>query len=365
MRKVIKKSLGTTAIMIAGTMLLAACSATGGGATSPDGETGTGSTGTAASEWTPGPLDEFQSRIFGWNMDPNQQETQAEAQARIDREGREQEEMIAACMSEQGFTYIVRDSNFGTIWIADPNDGPQWGTREFAEQFGFGMANSPWSQPMDVEPAEPEVWVDPNQDILDAMSEAEREAWNEALWGAPQEGEWDPMLAGCAGQAQAARWPETQVDDQFVSLQAEMDMVWQQIQSDPRILNLNNSWASCMANAGYPGFTDENAMFNSLNDEFGVVQGWEINNEIWGNWDWDAYPDGPDASQIFTPDPADLAAFGEREIAIAVANHDCREQVSWDSVQLEVNHDLQQRFVDQHRAELEAWAQHEEASRAG
>jgi len=345
--------------------LLAACSPGGLTSTAPDGNGGGNS---AATTWTPGPLDEFQARIFNWNMDPNQQETQAEAQARIDREGREREEMISACMSAQGFTYNFNESSFGTIWISDPNDGPQWGSREFAEQYGFGMVNDPWRAQQDenIPQGEPEVWVDPNQELLEAMSDAEREAWLEALWGTPQEGDtWDPALAGCSGQAQAALWPEQNVAEQFVSLQNEMDLVWQQMQSDPRLTTLNAAWATCMANAGYPGFADNNSMWSVLNEEWGVVQGWEINNEIWGNWDWDAHPDGPDASMLHQPNPADLAAFQEREIALAIANYDCNQQVDFDATQREINLDLQQQFVDQHRAELEAWAQFEEARRAG
>lgn len=369
MRHALRKlSLAATMATIA----LFATACTGGGTTGSapganDPNGGTGGT-TSGVEWTPGPLDEFQSRIFGWSTDPAQQETQAEAQARIDREGREDQEMIAACMAEQGFLFNVRTENFGSVIFMDELDGPAWGTREFAEIYGFGMANDPWAQQRDeIGISDSEVvWVDPNQELLDSMSDAERAAWEEALWGAPQDGDtWDPMLAGCNGQAQAARWPEQNVDAQFVTLQNEMDLVWQQMQNDPRLTARNAAWATCMASAGYPGFADLNALHQSLNDEWGLVQGWVQNNEIWGNWNWDLHPEGPDESDLFEANPADIDDFGQREIALAVANFDCQQQVNWERIERDVNMDLQQQFVNQHRDELEAWAQFAEASREG
>ena len=43
------------------------------------------------------------------------------------------------------------------------------------------------------------------------------------------------------------------------------------------------------------------------------------------------------------------------EIELAVADFDCREEVDYDKVQLEVTADAQQQFYDAHKDELEAW----------
>lgn len=333
--------------LAAATLLLAACSPADGAAASDD--------------WVPGPLDEFQSRIWGFALDPTQQETQQEAQARMDAESRRVEELTAACMAEYGFTYIPRDDAGGSVFFGDELE-TQWGTREFAETYGFGIANDPWaalhSQPVD----EPVEWFDPNQETVDAMSDAERDAWQEALWGPPQEdGEWDPMQAGCSGRAQAEVFNFGTDDHEFSALQDEMNTMWERMQADPRITTVNADWAACMADAGHPGLTGSHELSSSLWDEWRAVQMWDVHEEIVENWDWDAEPMGP--TDMPEADPAEIAAFGEREIALAVADFDCRRAVDFDAVQQDVNHDHQQRFVDQHRDELEAWAAHAEARR--
>lgn len=338
-----------TTALAAATLLLAACSSAESAAASAD--------------WVPGPLDEFQARIFGWSTDPNQQETQQEAQARMDADGRRIEELVAACMAEYGFTYIPRDDAGGTVIFGDELDVP-WGTREFAETYGFGVVNDPWNnreeQPVD----EPIEWFDPNQETVDAMSDAERDAWNEALWGPPQEdGEWDPMQAGCQGRAQHEVHNPGAADEQFAALQAEMDTLWERMQTDPRITAVNAEWASCMADAGHPGLPGAHELNNLLWEEWRVVQRWDQHDEIFMSWDWEANPDGP--TEMPEPDPAEVAAFAEREIALAVADFDCRQSVDFETVFQDVNHDLQQQFVDRHRAELEAWAEHAEARRDG
>jgi len=346
-------------------LFVAACSpATTGGAseTGDVAATETNGAASAAHEWTPGPLDEFSMRIGGW--DPNQQETASEIQTRVERESREQQESIAACMSELGFNYTPVPMTV-TVQVADPTTGPQQGTLEWAQQWGFGISTDPWSEgagggtSWGWSPA----GEDPNQALVDAMSDAEREAWNEALWGTPQEGEWDPMQAGCQGQAQAAQWETIQTPSQFEALEAEMNRVWEQTSNDPRMATLNAAWASCLTDAGYPGFTATGTIWEQLWPQWDQIQGWELNNEVWGAWDWEANPDGPPEEMLHTPDPADIAEFREREIALAVADQTCRQQVNFEQVSQDISHDIQQQFVNQHRAELEAWATFMETQR--
>ncbi len=349
-----------SAALIAGAMLLAACSSDGGGSG-------------AASDWVPGPLDEFSMRIWGWSNDPAEQRTQAEEQARMDAEHREMEQIVAACMAEHGFDYIPNEQGGGTIWMADDLD-IEWGSREFAETYGFGMVNDPWREHWEAREAEeePREWFDPNQEQVDAMSEAEQAAWFEALWGPPQEPDedgnwpdWDPANAGCHGYAQSQVWDmgRSDLDDEFGWLNDEMNTMWTQIEADPRITALNAAWASCMADAGFPGFTSAANLSSELWEEWDRIQGHEERNELFNNWDWEAFPDGPDESVIPEPDPAEVAAFGEREIAVAVADWDCRDGSDHDAVWQTVNHDHQQQFVDRHGADLEAWAVREETRR--
>jgi len=352
------KATASSAFLVASALLLAACSS--------------GAADAADMDMTIGPLDEFTARIHGFSFDPDQRETQQEAQARIDHEGRLQEEYIAACMADLGFTYLPRDDNFGSVWFHDGEDEIQWGTLEFAENYGFGISTDPWGwNDPDHEMNQVTEWHDPNQELIEAMSDAELAAWNEALWGPPQDWEdenfiWDPSQAGCSGAAQLHVQGAglAVVDGPFQAISDEVNNFWTAMQSDSRIVRLNAEWASCMADAGFGGLSSGDELRMSLGDEWNDLQPWadEEWNELSMAWDWEADPAGPPMPEM---DPAVHAAFTEREITLAVADFHCRADVDFDSIHQQLNIDLQQEFVDRHGAELEAWAQYEEARRDG
>ena len=347
------KPAGIAASAAIGALLFAACG------NAPAGAVDSANDDDAPFRWTPGPLDEFSMRIGGWSMNNN--ETQAEIQARMDEEARVEQEAIAACMAGLGFTYHPMPNSGGTVIVHDEGDGPQMGTLAFAETYGFAIAINPWSEMSEQRQEEPIEWYDPNEAVRAEMSDAEQEAWWEALWGGPQEdGEWDPMLAGCAGQAMAARWETSGEDEAFTHLQEEINRMWDDLQADPRLLALHASWGACMADAGHSGFDSLNTLQNGLFEEWSTIQGW--NNPAFETWDWELNPDGP---PMVEPDPAAVAAFAEREIALAVANFHCNAALNLEAETQAIAHDLQQQFVDRHRAELEAWAQAAEARRNG
>lgn len=108
----------------------------------------------------------------------------------------------------------------------DP-DGPQWGTKEYAEQRGYGITT--WDDGVELGVPEGEdAWTDPNAEYLDSLSETARESYDEALRG-PQptdeeleSGQWeyDPANAGCYGRAseevydggETSVWEQEQVE---------------------------------------------------------------------------------------------------------------------------------------------------------
>ena len=334
----------------------------GNGSATAIGEPENGGTATAPTRPEYGPLDEFVARIFGWPLDDGHL-SDAERQVQADAERQAEEEMLAACMAEQGFHYyiIVHPPDF-SVQVATPPAGfPAEESREWFEQFGFGISTDPYSWQQFENPDG--EFVDPNQEQLDAMSEAEREAWYEALWGPPMEGEWDWSQAGCSGRVQQVLRPAT--PDQFQALQDEMWQLGDQISSDPRIIALNSEWTACMAVAGEPGYSTIDAIYPQLMDDWSIVQRFDELNEIYANWNWDQYPDGPDPADLPQPDPALVAAFTDREIAVAVASYDCRREVDWEHRYQDIVFDVQQQFVDQHRSELEAWAAYMAEARQG
>ena len=309
----------------------------------------------AAPQPTIGPLELYLMRAAG---SPIYGESQAESQARIDREAREVEERKARCMAEQGFTYHIAEhpgGHVGGYAPVLPADWPAENSREWSQRFGFGLANNPWEQLVAPPGSDDDdcVWVDPNQEQLDAMSEAERTAWDVAMYGQPLDMEWDPASTGCWDYANDNS--DSQVPDQFGALLTEISLALGAIDSDPRIVALNADWSACMAENGHSGFPDQGALHNQLSTDWGVIGGSDAEAAILNSWDWRQYPDGPGPDDLPQPDPAAVAAFAEQEISFAVADYDCRAATRFEQTYLEINHDIQQRIVEQHRNELEAF----------
>jgi hypothetical protein len=293
------------------------------------GDDDSGSKGSESSdEYTPGPLDEYTARIYGYSLDSDEQSMQ-NAQAEAERQNREVEEMVAACMSEQGFDYTPNDQNGSTTFSSDDLD-LEWGSMEFAEKYGYGISTDPWGM-ADQEQEQPE-YVDPNADYIASMSESELEAYNAALWG-------EPTIDDGSGEA----------------LEEEINSRWEQIQADPELAKIDADWASCMADAGTPGLTTLSDAQQALYDEWNTLQGWEDPEyqALMDGWDWEAKPEGPPAPEI---DKQALAAFTKKEIAQAVADRGCQDETDYQSRQIALDHKSQQEFVDLHKDELEAWA---------
>jgi len=318
-----------------------------------------------AAEPITGSLDEFRAQIFGTNWQ-NATEPQV-AQELLDQELRAQGEFIAACMLEQGFTYIPMRG--GRIIWPNPGAVPA-GTRQWAELWGFGISTrAPETQPSGFIPELASGQLT-NRELLAEMSDAEWEAWHQALYGIglisvdrPNVSRWMPMGGfeewadvpeqdlGCE-----TRWQmhsrEATTPTQFAALQTEMSHVAAAVQTDPRTLDLNARWASCMIDAGEGGWSNPQHPAEVLGSAY-----WEdaVPAEVLVTWDWVAEPYGP-------PQP-DRSEFRAREIAIAVADWDCRDQIGYDAALSEIDFAHQQAFADQHRHELQAWVAYLEHQR--
>lgn len=328
----------TALVAVTGTvaLLLTACGGGGGE------QTGSGS----GPSDEPLPLDAYMEQIYG---DGSEEQQVASA--------REVEEIVASCMAEQGFEYIPADVD--NQFVAGEELEHEWGTKEFAEEFGYGATTDPWGG----EQAPEQEYVDPNQDYVEAMSPEEQEAYWAALWGEPimsedpeAEVEYDWTTSGCQGRAQHEVYETVEgVDeDEFAALQKDMEELWTGLQDDPRLVEANSEWASCMADAGYSGFATPEDAQNSIHEKANAV--WE-----------DAYAD-VDYSEATTDEEfaaideaiqeatdAKLAEITGEEIETAVADFDCQEKSGLLEVQDTVNRERQQEFIDTHKDLLDAW----------
>lgn len=305
------------------------------------------------------PLNKYLSAAYGGDLSPEeQQKLSEERQAQT-------EELVAKCMAEEGFEYAPNtDNGSGMMTSADGDWEPE--KREWVEKYGYGMINSPFAEKQ--QEATEEEYVDPNQDYVESLSESEQTAFYETLYGpTPDEEEmgedgsyeyrWED--AGCQGWAQHEVEGENAdpfQSEEFADLRTKMEEFWTSSQASPEFSELNSAWAACMDDAGEPGFTTQQDAIQSIIDEQTAL--------------YDAaYGDGSepvDTESADFEDPNESAAMkelGEREIELALVDLECREKTSYAKKSLEIQFALEEKFVADNKAELEAFKSAAEQSK--
>jgi hypothetical protein len=351
-------------------LLVAACG--GGNAADPE-ATGTdeGASEESSSEG------ETMADFFGYGTeDPEAQEAEyREQEARI-------QESIRQCMAEAGFEYQPVLPPEGSFMV-----GEEWDEEEYVRTQGFGITTWYGNEELN-EPVPEEEYIDPNQEMLEGMSESESTAWYEALYGTPEQQEEasktvvDPETGeeymemtgygpGCSGEAYEAEYGS--MDDTnalWEELQPEMDAMYQQVQADPRIVELDEEWAACMAERGFE-YESATAMQESVYTDFqarfdeivGPNGGYADPFEGWTQEEMDAFFEEKTQEEIDaffaaaqeeaeqSVDMEALAALQQEEIDLAVADFECRGD--YYEVYQEVSEEYEADFIAENRAMLE------------
>lgn len=288
-------------------------------------------------------------------------EERSEEEWQLEHEERERqrEDLVAQCMAEQGFEYNPESNSggFSFTWGGDDYDGPEYGSVEFAQQWGYQVFT--WDEMMEsqgYDPNEGADYVDPNQDIRDAMSESEQEAWEEALWGPPNYEEWDPDAEwddsswewnwedqGCYGWAQHEVDGDYEEDPtyqlyeepRFKELFESMGRIYEQAESSTEMSELNSKWSSCMADEGYTYSVPWDAQ-ESI---------YELQNSM--------YEDVVDWENFDGPDPALVEQYKQQEIDTAVADYGCRAEVKFDDESMRIQFKYEEEFINNNKAALD------------
>jgi hypothetical protein len=230
------------------------------------------------------------------------------------------------------------------------------------------------------------------------MSESEMTAWNNALYGTPEEQEAsqvsrvDPETGeeyfemtgygpGCYGEAQEAEYGSMEDSQELWSeIQPAMDAMYQQVEADPRIVELQENWSACMADRGYE-VESMTAMYDTVYADFqerfdaivGPNGGYVDPMEGWTQEETDAFfqektQEEIDAffaeAQEASRDNIDmeaLAALQQEEIDMAVADYECRGDY-WEVYQ-DVSGDYEADFIEENRAALEEIRELEQGAR--
>lgn len=354
--------------------LLAACGQ--GGGAPDDGDTPDEGPATSTSVAAEPDGEETLADFFGYGSDnPEEQEAQWR-----DEEARRQE-LIRACMAEEGFDYTPVQQPEDSFTAFGPEDEEEW-----ARTQGFGITT--WYGNEDQFSGPGVEWEDPNQEMVDAMSESEREAYYAALWGTeeeqmedakteidPETGEeityYEGFGAGCEGKASEEIWgDQSETGDLWEELSPEMEAMYERVQADPRIAELDQEWSACMADAGYE-YESRNKMHETIYQDFqerfdaivGPNGGYVDPMEGWTEEEIEAFFEEKTEDEINaffeeaqeqTRDDIDeeaLAALQQEEIDLAVADFECGADY-WDVYQ-EVSTEYEADFIAANRDILE------------
>lgn len=352
-------------------LLVAAC---GGGGTADPEATGSGDTSAEESSADGETMADF----FGYGTeDPEAAEAEYRAQeARI-------QEAIRACMAEAGFEYQPMLPPEGSFMV-----GEEWDEEEYVRTQGFGITTWYGNEDTTVTTMMEEEWVDPNQEMLEAMSESEQTAWWEALHGTQEENdalmetEVDPATGeeyqtmtgygpGCYGEAAEAEYGDMEANNElWEELGPAMDAMYQQVQADPRIVELEEAWSACMSERGYD-YESTTAMQEVIWTDFqerfdaivGPDGGYADPFAGWTQAEIDAFfeektqeeidaffAEAEQASRANVDNEA-LAALQQEEIDLAVADFECRGD--YYEVYQEISEEYEADFIAENREILE------------
>lgn len=279
------------------------------------------------------------------------------------------ENAVSECMVGEGFEYTP------TPWTAEDEEmfaeeeaeGPESGSLEFAREYGFGIATYPGSEEALDDTAEFEVdeeTDDPNLAYTEKLSLAEQESYFLALYGnesmldggdlefadevedemiEPEEPPSAPAVPGCYEKAQAALgvnedpYSAVYEDPAYEDLWAAVDEFWENSEDPKVVATLDKEWNACMADKGLAddATNGRDQVSDALYEEYeeltmGDEEEWV---ELTGN---------------------DAEEFTKREIKIAVPDAECAQSINYDVRVAEAYNEQEQKFVDQHKAQLDA-----------
>ncbi len=358
-------------------ILAAACGAgtTGGGndvaADLVDDDTsGDQSTETTAPD--AGDIPKTLADFFGYgeeNRDP------AADEARYREQEMEVQQSIAECMAAEGFEYTpyVQDQDFAYY-----GPGEDLTEEEWKAKYGYGYFTMMLEETAAFEEGgfdqqyNPED--DPNWVYQESLSDSERQAYEIALYGnwenfeqvAPEVDEegneiWvEPDFAeigGCQNLAYEDIYggfgPDPEQEEIWQQLEPAYDDLWSRIESDPRIVEANEEWAACMADAGY-SFTTQQDIWMYL-DELGQDL-WSGQEDFYQQIEAQAQALPEDEREAFYEesyanvgpwgpdvDSEQIQALADEEMAIAAADTECGGDMT--DLRTEVQEEYEAQFI--------------------
>ncbi len=245
---------------------------------------------------------------------------------------RRYEEELATCMRSEGFDYVPIDVTQPAL-LGTPV-GPMLLTEdEFRDQYGYGAA---FNARLAFEPMTA-TFINPNVDIVEALGESEREAYNARIrqcYRQLQEtlpNPFDPPLQREGDEPSLQLW-----------LMEQLALIDEAVARDPRVLAAEDSWARCMASEGY--------------DLASPADAYEFIEE-------QAAPIAARVSEGLTDDVEKaLEALQVYELQVSDADRKCAEELELDETMRTVRFELETKFLEENGDRVALLAAEKEAA---
>lgn len=213
-------------------------------------------------------------------------------------------------------------------------DGPEWGSREFVEKYGYGA----WTEVTN--PAGAFSYAKPSsaegRAYRSSLSPTAREEYDTALWGEVlSERAGTVHRGGCADIGDDGLSPE---QEYLMSVRDEARDFLESLPLDPAFTELDAEWSECIAGQGMTYRSPAQAQEAFMTEAMDYIE--------------DGDHGGVDP---FTTPHAEERAGHERRVALA--DLECRESLDYDTRRTAIAHELQARYVAEHRADLDLLAE--------
>ncbi len=296
------------------------------------------------------------------------------------------EEAVAKCMIAEGWEYIpVQYPDQGANVQPSDEDEVARITRE-----GLGITyyllndgsndvptDDPWAN-----------FVDPNQAYVDSLSESERTGYYGSLSGTQEEqeaatttevdpdtGEEYQMMTGnlgCQGKAQeeANGNDPTNSPKYWDAMQSYYEDLQQRVESDPRLVKLNENWSACMKKAGFDYATQQDFWEKGqtelqtradevLGPDFykDPMEGWSQDkmDEFWASATQEEIDALYNQSNSLTAEQrSQLEAILADEVKIGLAEHACSKDLN--AKGQDIYAEIEETYALDHEDELKALA---------
>jgi len=300
-------------------------------------------------------------------------------EATLRQEQLELERAIAECMAEKGFEYIPIDPA-QTVSVIPSGDEFERGSTAWTNKYGFGITTRRFPQSQvgdlvgraDVGFTQP-VFVDPNQEYVEGLSEGERDAYYEALQGTfPDFGPEGPdedfvfESQGCSYEAvRNGPGGESNVQEFNQAFGDEVDALYQRIEADSRMVAFQTEVSACVAEAGmeWTGSDDLYGRFQPRLDELRpdaasqqeIFEAAGLDPDTMSDQELDDFV--ADMKRLTPQQLSILAELQAEEIALAKRVEACgggrlQEQIIRNKIQVE----YEQEFLDQNADALAEFA---------